>query len=172
MYPYNTNSNSDTTIAINNNDFNINQENSIKTDKRLEKIIRMAQKDVINLQEKYKSLIEIGMFSEDKNLLQAMYLDELKHEKELNEILYYLQDKTNKPSDLDDLNNMSTDLGVKKVIEELILLEMDNVNFYNTLAQSIPQDSENQIIIDILNSITCTKQTHGTGLAYLYAKYF
>lgn len=172
MYPYNTSSkNNEPMVNMPNNAIK-SEENSIKSDKRLEKIITMAQKDVIELQSKYKGLMEVGMLFEDRNLLQTMYLDEVKHEKQLEEVLYHLT-KTEDGDESDNtLGDLDTDLGVKKALEELILLEMDNVNFYSNLAQSVPSREDTQVIASILSSIGTTKQTHGTGLSYLYAKYF
>lgn len=173
MYPYNTRVASTEGLVENDSKVNKKDDNFIKTDKRLEKIIELAKTDVINLQEKYKKLIDVGMFKEDKNLLQTMYLDELKHEKQLNEVLYHLENNGNNGTDSNNTDNdLDTDLGVKRFIEELILLEMDNVNFYNNLSQSVPNGADTEIIIDILTGISSNKQTHSTGLSYLYSKYF
>lgn len=172
MYPYNVDNNMNEKMVKITNKGDETTYKTIKTDKRLKKIVEMAKNEVVDLQEKYKNLMEVEMFAEDKNLIQTMYLDEIKHEKQLNEVLYHLENRKNDTQEDEDYDDLATDLGVKRIIEELILLEMDNVNFYSNLAQSVPKGEDTEIIVDILAGISSNKQTHGTGLSYLYAKYF
>lgn len=172
MYPYNIKNDSNKKIVETTNNNDDKTYKTIKTDKRLKKIVEMAKNEVIDLQEKYKKLMEVEMFAEDKTLIQTMYLDEIKHEKQLNEVLYHLENRKSDIEDDESYDDLATDLGVKRIIEELILLEMDNVNFYSNLAQSVPKGEDTEVIVDILSGISSNKQTHGTGLSYLYAKYF
>lgn len=182
MYPYNTGNKidnlwSNSTKDKENNTGDNSDDCLLKTDKRLLKIINLAKKETKELQIIYSQLMDSELLLEDRALIQTMYLDEIKHLKELNDIIYNLKNNScdnNENLDTDNDNDLDLNNETKKLIEKLILLEMDNVNFYKNLAQSIPVTDDDfvQNIINILNSISSTKQTHATGLSYLYSKYF
>ncbi|MFI3173589.1 MAG: hypothetical protein R3Y53_00125 [Bacillota bacterium] len=165
MYPYNTTTLQEKSMEKLGNYANKNDEDLLQKDERLKDLVLIAQNDTRKLQGDYAKLMEVGILSEVKNLLQTMYLDEVKHEKLLGEVLYLLEQEGNE----EENGDLLTDLDVKNVIESLLLQEMDSATFYRALANSIEGTSA---IKDILNEIACNKQTHGTGLTYIFTKYF
>ncbi len=164
MYPYNTTTLQEKSMEKSENYAIKNESDLLKEDERLKDLVLIAQNDTKKLQDSYAKLMEVGMLSDVKNLLQTMYLDEVKHEKLLDEVLYLLEQEKE-----EETSELRTDLDVKNAIESLLLQEMDAATFYRNLANSIEGTGP---IKDIFTEIACNKQTHGTGLTYIYTKYF
>lgn len=136
-----------------------------KTDKRLEKLLNLSQKETTDFIKKYYGLMCLPELAKSKQLLQTMYLDELKHLKLLQEALYLTTKNSIVPNiDLSDSQNINA----KELIEDMLLLEMDNASFYKNLSLAMVSEDLKQIFYDIAS----TKQTHASALSYLFSKYF
>ena len=166
MYPYNKPALSPKTpLEVKQSMNQPNHKDSIKEDKRLEKILVLSEKEALDLMRRYQKMMNIDLLQKSKSLTKTMYLDEMKHLKSLQEALYILGKTSPVPQiELDTTMNFSP----KELIEDTLLLEMDNGNFYQNLSSSMPQGE----LKTIFDDIAWDKQTDATSLCYLFSKYF
>ncbi|AMJ42264.1 hypothetical protein [Anaerotignum propionicum] len=141
-----------------------NQKAALAEDHHLMEILYMAQQDSADMAERYANLMTDPNMASSANVLKTMYLDELKHINQLKEA-YYLITGTR---DTNEITGTTPDTLGQELLEDTLLLEIDNGDFYRSLFLSMPS----QDLRDIFFEISADKMSHGNALSYLFAKYY
>lgn len=170
MYPYNRNTQlQSATLEIKEN--TKTKEAPKKTsnipiaeDRRFLEILTLAEMETAHMAQRYNTLMEDKTLAPSKDVLRAMYLDELKHLKLLQESRYLI---TGAPQ-VSTVTGKVPEARGTELLEDTLLLEMDNGDFFRTLYLSLPTPE----LRDIFFEIASAKQSHCTGLCYLFSKYF
>lgn len=168
MYPYNKRSQLyNTTLEIKEKAKDPATERQMATlaeDRRLLEILYMAQQETADLAERFATLMTDPTMAQSVNVLKAMYLDELKHINQLKEAYYLI---TGEKDDAIPEGNAPT-LSDQELLEDTLLLEIDNGDFYRTLYLTMPTEE----LRDIFFEISSDKMSHSNALGYLFAKYY
>lgn len=133
-------------------------------DRRILEILDLAEMDTRAMAQRYTRMMEDETLSPSMEALRMMQLNELKHQKLLQEARYLIGGKTMSsiPS------TKMSDVKGKELIEETLLLELGNGDFFRSLYLAMPTTE----LRDIFYEIAANKQSHSTGLSYLFSKYF
>ncbi|WP_317854334.1 hypothetical protein [Chakrabartyella piscis] len=153
MYPYNRN----TTIST-------ASKNQLAEDKRLLELLTISMQEAMDVGKRYEILGNDPILQEESQITKSMVLDQLKHGKLLQEAAFLITEE--KPMPLPKGNTPT--LSGKELLEDTLLLEIDNHDFYRTLYLSIPMEEVGHIFFEIASD----KQSHATALTFLFAKYF
>lgn len=137
---------------------------NLAEDRHLLELLYMAQQESADMAERYAFLMTDPNMSASSNILKAMYLDELKHINQLKETSYLI---TGKREDAMPTGRAPETSG-QELLEDTLLLEMDNGDFYRTLYLTMPT----QELRDILFEISSDKMSHSNALVYLFSKYY
>lgn len=168
MYPYNKNTQLyNTTLEIKEKAKEENQDAQMATlaeDRRLLEILSLSQQESADLAERYATLMADPEMAPSVNVLKAMYLDELKHINQLKEAYFLITDK----ADSSTPKGNAPETSGQELLEDTLLLEIDNGDFYRTLYLTMPT----QELRDIFYEISSDKMSHSNALGYLFAKYF
>lgn len=168
MYPYNRNTQHYTTaleIKEKTKEMPVaDQMMNLAEDRRLQEIMYMALQETADLAERYATLMTDPTMAASTNVLKAMYLDELKHMNQLKEANYLI---TGKKDDTMPKGN-PPELSGQALLEDTLLLEIDNGDFYRTMYLTMPT----QDLRDIFYEISSDKMSHSNALTYLFSKYF
>lgn len=168
MYPYNRNTQHYTTaLEIKEKAKTMSESDQMRNlaeDRRLQEIMYMAQQETADLAERYATLMTDPIMANSTNILKAMYLDELKHMNQLKEANYLI---TGKKEDTMPKGN-PPELTGQELLEDTLLLEIDNGDFYRTMYLTMPT----QDLRDIFYEISSDKMSHSNALTYLFSKYY
>ena len=174
MYPYNRNTQKyNTSLEIKEKGTSMNGVNKVPTenqksalaeDRHLMEILYMAQQDSADMAQRYAILMTDEKLAASSNVLRTMYLDELKHINQLKEAYYLIT----AARDTTELTGCTPDTTGQELLEDTLLLEIDNGDFYRNLYLSMPS----QDLRDIFFEISADKMSHGNALSYLFAKYY
>ncbi|WP_313526627.1 hypothetical protein [Anaerotignum sp.] len=168
MYPYNKNTQLyNTSLEIKEKTKETSKENqaaALAEDRRLLEILYMAQQETADLAERFASLMTDPKMADSVNILKAMYLDELKHINQLKEAYYLI---TNEKDEAMPKGTPPTISG-QELLEDTLLLEIDNGDFYRTLHLTMPT----QELRDLFFEISSDKMSHSNALTYLFSKYY
>ncbi|WP_352399532.1 hypothetical protein [Anaerotignum sp.] len=164
MYPYNKNTKLYETSLEMKEKAKENQVATLAEDRRLLEILYMAQQENADLAERFASLMTDARMADSVNILKAMYLDELKHMNQIKEAYYLI---TNQKDEAIPKGNPPT-LSGQELLEDTLLLEIDNGDFYRTLHLTMPT----QELRDIFFEISSDKMSHSNALTYLFSKYY
>ncbi|WP_304507074.1 hypothetical protein [Anaerotignum sp.] len=140
------------------------QKDTLAEDRHLMEVLFMAQQESGDMAERYAYLMADPDLASSANVLKAMYLDELKHINQLKDAYYLISDKR----DDTKITGKAPDASGQELLEDTLLLEMDNGDFYRTLYLTMPT----QELRDIFYEISSDKMSHGNALTYLFAKYY
>ena len=168
MYPYNRKTQIyNTPIRAKEASAKEKQEASLSSDRRLQELLSLSQQETHQIAKKYEALMAEPALDEAKDILKTMYLDTLKHLRRLQEVIFMIfsDNGTSSPPELSEPEITSDG---KNLLEELLLTEMDDMNFYRNLFFAMPEGELRDAFFEILTD----KQNHCNGLNYLYAKYF
>lgn len=168
MYPYNKKTQLyDKALVVKERVNEVPQENQMSVlaeDQHLMELISMAQQDSGDMAERYSLLMADPDMAPSANILRAMYLDELKHINQLKDAYFMI---TGERDDVQIMGNPPDTTGME-LLEDTLLLEMDNGNFYRNLYLTMPT----QELRDIFYEISTDKMSHSNALAYLFSKYY
>jgi len=168
MYPYNKNTQHyNAALEIKEKTKEMTKENQMATlaeDRRLMEVLYMAQQEAADMAERYAALMTDPKMAQSANVVKAMYLDELKHITQLKDAYYLI---TGKKDDAVPKGN-APDMSGQELLEDTLLLEIDNGDFYRTLYLTMPS----QELKDIFYEISADKMSHSNALCYLFAKYY
>lgn len=168
MYPYNKNTQLyNTALEIKEKAKEVpqaEQMTNLAEDRRLQEILNMSQQETADLAERFASLMTDPKMAPSTNVLKAMYLDELKHINQLKDAYYLI---TGEKED-SMLKGKAPDTSGGELLEDTLLLEIDNGDFYRTLYLTMPT----QELRDIFYEIASDKMSHSNALCYLFSKYY
>ncbi len=169
MYPYNRNSQIYATkIQAKESVRSQNGQSALlSSDRRLQELLTLAQQAISQLAQKYEALMEEPALAEAKEIIKTMYLDEQKHLRRLREVIFTVFSDTEEMQPVETVDAEIPSTG-RELLEELLLTEMDDQNFFRDLFFSMPEEELRDAFFEILTD----KQNHCSGLNYLYAKYF
>lgn len=140
------------------------QKETLKEDHHLMEILYMAQEESGDMAERYAYLMAEPDMAASANVLKAMYLDELKHINQLKDAYYLISDQR----DDTEITGKTPDTSGQELLEDTLLLEIDNGDFYRSLYLTMPT----QELRDIFYEISSDKMSHSNALTYLFAKYY
>ncbi|MDD4844731.1 MAG: hypothetical protein PHU31_10465 [Anaerotignum sp.] len=168
MYPYNKNTQRYNTALEAKEKANgtprENQMSVLAEDEKLLEILSMSQQDSGDMAERYANLMADPDLAPSANILRAMYLDELKHINQLKDAYYMITGK----QETTEIMGNAPDASGQELLEDTLLLEMDNGDFYRTLYLTMPT----QELRDIFYEISSDKMSHSNALTYLFSKYY
>ena len=140
------------------------QRTALAEDEKLIELLTLSQQESADMAERYASLMADPDMAPSATILRAMYLDELKHLNQLKEAYYLI---TGIRDEVEIVGN-PPDASGQPLLEDTLLLEIDNGDFYRTLYLTMPT----QDLRDIFFEMTSDKMRHGIALNYLFTKYF
>lgn len=170
MYPYNI-CRPQTNITAKER---IQQKNpDLSTDRRLQELLFLAQKESRQLEQKYTALLQEEALKEANEIIRTMETDTKKHQRILKELLFIIFSDTVEDI-LEEITETQTDfLDTENLLEELLLTEMDDITFYRNLLFAIGMGNHSDDDLwNLLFEILTDKQNHTAALNHLYAKYF
>lgn len=167
MYPYHCNTHLyDTRTRSRETPSEPEETASLSSDRRLEELLTLARQEALQLAKKYEALLNEAALAEAEAILKSMYLDGLKHLRLLREVDFTIFGNTADAPEDPVEEEITADPAA--LLEELLLAEMDDINFYRGLLFSMPEEELWNDFFQILTD----KQNHTAALNYLYAKYF
>lgn len=167
MYPYHCNTHLyDTRTRSKESPTEPEESVSLSSDRRLEELLTLARQEAAQLAKKYEALLNEAALAEAEAILKSMYLDGMKHLRLLREVDFTIFGNTADVPEEPVEEEITADPAA--LLEELLLAEMDDINFYRGLLFSM---SEEELWNDFFQILT-DKQNHTSALNYLYAKYF
>lgn len=165
MYPYNRNTqlystrSKETTAEP-------DQTALLTSDRRLEELLTLARQEAWQTAKKYEALLNNIGLAEAESILKAMYLDGMKHLRLLREVGFTIFGNTGETMEEPIETEITADASA--LLEELLLAEMDDINFYRDLLFAMPEEELWNAFFQIITD----KQNHTAALNHLYAKYF
>lgn len=138
---------------------------ALSTDRRLEELLSLSMQETAELAGIYEALQQEQVFSDAKNILKTMELDEKKHLRRLRELVFEIYGTA---ADAPAVTAAAPCMNGGELMEWLLLREMDDSTFYRNLLLSMPEESLRDAFFEILTD----KQNHTAALNHLYAKYF
>ena len=165
MYPYNRNTQL-YSIRSKETTQEPDQMALLASDRRLEELLVLAQQEALQTAQKYEVLLNNVGLTEAETILKTMYLDGMKHIRLLREVGFTIFGNTAETEESPVEIEITADAPV--LLEELLLAEMDDVNFYRDMLFAMPQ----QELWNAFFQIITDKQNHTAALNHLYAKYF
>ena len=169
MYPYRSNKNNyqkNTSLNTRETTLSVTKED-LKQDKRLLELLEIAQQETIQSLSAFDALIKNEALQSDIETLRNAYLDEIKHLKLLQEILYNITGKSSSTQQITPHTTETTSQNVSSEIEKTLHQEMEQTDFFRELLIAIPQTD----LRDILFEIITDKQDHCIRLCFLFSKY-
>lgn len=168
MYPYNKNTQLyHTALEIKENTKEKPQQkqmDQLAQDRRLLEILSLSQQEAADLAKRYETLMSDATLGPSANVIKAMYLDELKHINQLKEAYFLITGETETSTPV----GTPPELSGQELLEDTLLLEIDNGDFYRTLYLTMPT----QELRDIFYEISSDKMSHSNALTYLFSKYY
>ena len=141
----------------------------LAADQRLLALLHLAMEETREREARFRRLAEqYPVFEPSQNILNAMALDEQKNHKRLQEIYYTVTKRRPESVSSENIPSTLEELDPETALEELLLSEMDQVNFYRNFLLAVPEGQLRDLFFEILTD----KQNHVSGLTYLYSKYF
>ena len=166
MYPYNRNTRLyDTHTRAKETTMQPDQTALLSSDRRLEELLVLARQEAHQTARKFKNLLQNTDMAEAEAILKAMYLDGLKHLRLLREVGFTIFGNT---SEIEPAVEPEITADAPALMEELLLAEMDDINFYRNLLFAMPEEDLWNAFFEIITD----KQNHTAALNNLYAKYF
>lgn len=164
MYPYNRNTQLYGT-RTRAKEMQSEQNNLLSTDRRLEELLVLARQEAHQTARKFAALLHNTDLAEAEAILKTMYLDGMKHLRLLREVGFTIFGNTEESEPA-----METEItaDAPALMEELLLGEMDDINFYRSLLFAMPEEDLWNAFFEIITD----KQNHTAALNHLYAKYF
>ena len=153
-----------TTNGTMNNTLTENQRAALAEDEKLIEMLSLSQQESADMAERYATLMADPDMAPSATILRAMYLDELKHINQLKDAYYLITGN----QDEIEYTGATPETSGQTLLEDTLLLEIDNGDFYRTLYLTMPT----QDLRDIFYEMTTDKMRHGIALNYLFAKYF
>lgn len=141
------------------------QSSALSTDRRLEELLNLSIQETAELAGIYEALQQEALFSNARNILKTMELDEKKHLRRLREVLFEVFGTA---PDAPAVCASAPCMNGAERMEWLLLREMDDCTFYRNLLLSLPEGELRDAFFEILTD----KQNHTSALNHLYAKYF
>lgn len=167
MYPYNRNTQLYGTHArAKETPTPADQTALLASDKRLEELLHLARQEAHETARKFETLLGSTELAEAEAILKAMYLDGLKHLRLLQDVGFTIFGTTGEITEMTPAETTTTD--TRALLEELLLAEMDDINFYRDLLFAMPEKDLWNALFEIITD----KQNHTAALNHLYAKYF
>ena len=169
MYPYRSNTNiyqKNTSLNTRETTLSVTKED-LKQDKRLLELLEIAQQETIQSLSAFDALIKNEALQSDIETLRNAYLDEIKHLKLIQEILYKITGNSSSTQQITPHTTETTSQNVSSEIEKTLHQEMEQTDFFRELLIAIPQTD----LRDILFEIITDKQDHCIRLCFLFSKY-
>ena len=170
MYPYRSNTNiyqKNTSINTRETTLSVTKQD-LKQDKRLLELLEIAQQETMEALSAFDALIKNEALQPDIETLRNAYLDEIKHLKLLQEILYNIFGKSSSTQQTEQPTTTKTvSQNVASEIEKTLHQEMEQTDFFRELLVAIPETD----LRDILFEIITDKQDHCIRLCFLFSKY-
>ncbi|MGN1231270.1 MAG: hypothetical protein ACI4TP_05155 [Anaerotignum sp.] len=164
MYPYNRNTRLyDTHTRA--KEMQPDQSNLLSTDRRLEELLTLARQEAHQTARKFAALLHNTDMAEAEAILKTMYLDGMKHLRLLREVGFTIFGNT---GETETPVEPEITADAPALMEELLLAEMDDINFYRSLLFAMPEEDLWNAFFEIITD----KQNHTAALNHLYAKYF
>jgi len=141
-------------------------------DKRLLELIRIAADETDGKEDLYKSLMEFEGVAEDSEFIRNMYLDEMKHRKQLQEIYYLLtgnqhMGKENKDRQMNKRPQPTYKKDLPMALHGAFLDALEDADFFRDLLLMMPIGDLWNMMFELFTD----KQDHCTRLNYLSSKY-
>jgi len=134
----------------------------LSRDQRLMNLLNIAEADAKNMLQRYETMYSDSTLADNLNLVEALYLTQIKHAKLLREAIYRFTGAYQSAMyPIVPCGENGIDL-----LKNTFLMEMDNATYYRDLLLSIPD----QELRDIFYEILTDKQAHCQILNYLLAK--
>lgn len=167
MYPYNQNTHLyDTHACAKETTSQPNQTTLLSSDQRLEELLTLARQEAKQTARKWEALLQNTALAEAEAVVRAMYLDGMKHLRLLREVIFTIFGNADEAPETLETSEPSADAAT--LLEEILLGEIDDINFYRSLLFSMPQEDLQNAFFEIITD----KQNHTAALNHLYAKYF
>lgn len=170
MYPYRSNTNiyqKNTSINTRETSLSVTKED-LKQDKRILELLEIAQQETIQSLSAFDALIKNEALQPDIETLRNSYLDEIKHLKLLQEILYNITGKSSPAQQTTQSTAAkATTQNIPSEIEKALHQEMEQTDFFRELLIAMPETD----LRDILFEIITDKQDHCIRLCFLFSKY-
>lgn len=167
MYPYNRNTQRyNTPLEVQEAPQNAptdKQQNALAKDQHLLELLTLSLQDTADLAERYASLMQNSAYASSSNVFKTLYLDEIKHKNQLRDAIYLITGERH----TDPVVGVSPSVSDDILLEDTLLLELDNGDFYRSLSLAMPSQS----LQDILFEIFSDKLNHSNALCYLFSKY-
>lgn len=164
MYPYNGNTQLYGT-RTRAKEMQPDQSNLLATDRRLEELLVLARQEAHQTAGKFAALLHNTDLAEAEAILKTMYLDGMKHLRLLREVGFTIFGNT---AETESPVETEITADAPALMEELLLGEMDDINFYRSLLFAMPEEDLRNALFEIITD----KQNHTAALNHLYAKYF
>lgn len=169
MYPYHQNtqvSQRNQLSARESKDLTLSE---LAADQRLLALLHLAMEETAQTEARFRRLAEsYPIFAPSAQILKSMALDEQKNGKRLQEIYYTITKRQPEKKTPENTPSTLEELDPETFLEQMLLSEMDQVNFYRNFLLAIPSGELRDLFFEILTD----KQNHVSGLTYLYSKYF
>ena len=166
MYPYNRNTHLyDTHTRARETTTQSNRTALLSSDRRLEELLTLARQEAHQTVRKFEALLHHTDLAEAEAILKAMYLDGMKHLRLLREVGFTIFGNIGEG---EPAVEPEITLDTSALLEELLLGEMDDINFYRSLLSAMPEEELWNAFFEIITD----KQNHTAALNHLYAKYF
>ena len=175
MYPYNRNtsiykepSNAPTLKARE----NAKEITILGSDKRLLELLCIAMDETNDNEAFYKSLMGHDDIAEDSEIVRNIYLDEMKHKKQLQDVHHLLTGKRYTPKDKEGKYpprrpQPSYSKNLPSALRSALMDALEDADFLRDLLLAMTVGE----LWDIMFEIFTDKQDHCTRLNYLCAKY-
>lgn len=181
MYPYSRNTNiynkpsNAPTLNVRTNEGKNKEDMAMKTlcsDKRLLELLRIAAEETEDKENFYKSLMGYERVAEDNEFIRNMYLDEMKHRKQLQEVYYLLTGnqhmaKENKERQMTKRPQPAYKKNLPMALHSAFLDALEDADFFRDLLLIMPIGDLWNMMFELFTD----KQDHCTRLNYLASKY-
>lgn len=168
MYPYHQNTQPAPRNALRTRESTEMTMSELAADQRLLALLHLAMEESGETAARFRRLASYDVYAPSKNILESMALDEQKNQKRLQEIYYTITKKRPETTAPENTPITLEEVDAETALEEMLLSEMDQVNFYRNFLLAIPVGELRDLFFEILTD----KQNHVSGLTYLYSKYF
>ncbi len=167
MYPYNTPNSVQDTNNLNTRESTLTTM-SLQHDEKLLNLLQIALQEAEDSAQTYQKFLNEKEMEKDFPILRTAYLDEIKHQNLIREIYYQIFHEHLSSDNTDtEVNHKGEYLHYLDSLENMLLSELENMDFYRELFSLIPDNP----VKDMLLEIIMDKQDHSVRLQHLYCKY-
>ena len=169
MYPYNRNTQLYRSHSLTTRETRDPALTELAEDSRLLALLQIAVEETAQMAQRYhRLLMEADILTPSADIIKSMYLDEQKHLKQRREALFLITGQTPEMPSADQTPSTTEQLQPAEYLEETLLQELDEVDFYRNFFLAVPSGQLRDTFFEIITD----KQNHVNALTYLFSKYF